>query len=198
MVYVGFSGENGNTLIASGITIGGVALTKARDGNTGAGSRQYSSLWYILEASLPAVGARSVVITLTGSVEATSRLFATVGEVQGIAQTAPVQTDYDFALAVTTVSNQYTALTSTQWAFSAGSSGADMTFTHSNSQVEVSDQFSGGAAAYLCQLRGGAGQTALSVTSSISANRLDRVTAVWNEASGGAVVPNSMFFGMNF
>lgn len=61
------TGNFGNSVV-TGVTYNGVAMTKiAEAGNNGGSNATHVSMWVLIGASLPAVGAHTVAVTYTGS-----------------------------------------------------------------------------------------------------------------------------------
>lgn len=200
LVYVAF--ENGNTSDVSGVTYGGVAMTKAISDITGtSGFRSYASIWYLDEANLPANGANNAVATFTGT-SSTPETQMYVAEYGGIGQGAPRSGDSDGSITTTsaTITNSpLNAISSIRWAFScmqSGNAGAGG-FTHGESQTQIWG-FNDASSYVACtELRGGANNTSLSSTWSGTLNRTVRVAAVWNPAPSTSICIGSAWKNVN-
>lgn len=129
----------GTALSCTGVTYGGVAMTKI--GNSGDHTSVYRdiSAWYLLEASLPATGSKTVTATISGS---SLNLNIHVFTIQDAAQTAyeqsPTAGTYSSASSATSSIN-ITTVAAKAWAFSGAAGDAISSYTHGAGQNEITD-----------------------------------------------------------
>jgi hypothetical protein len=89
VLYVGATAATGGgTVTITGVTYGGVAMTKV-DEVTGDAAQSYASLWRLKQASLPSAGANNVVITASGTVGGVGRIIGGAVTLEGVNQTTP-------------------------------------------------------------------------------------------------------------
>src|SRR5512141_344550 len=178
--------ENGSTVDVSGVTYGGVAMSKAVEQLSGSGGTRFLvEMWYLDEANLPANGARTCEVTFSGT-SSTPETNMLVAEYGGIEQGAPASGDTDGTTQTsgTTISNTpLNAISSSRWALSCMGSGNTGSWTHEQSQTEVLDFNDASSTFAVAELRGGTGETSISSTYTGTVNRLCRVAAVWGEAA---------------
>jgi hypothetical protein len=180
-VIVYIIAENGDAIDVSGVTYGGNAMTLSVGGSSAtSGFRQYSSVWFIDEANLPANGARTVAVTFTGT-NSSAEYSVYCAAYEGIAQGAASATDIDAQTSGATITSTIPALASTGWAFSTANCGNTGSFAHGQSQVELYDFSDASSQHSVAEKRGGSGETALTSTFTGTVNRLQRLCAVWDE-----------------
>lgn len=145
IVFVHQTYYNASELI-TGVTYGGVAMTQI-GGGSGDRTNVYRNIsaWYLLEASLPANGTKTVVATFGASV-LTSAI--SVFTIQNAKQAAYEQTPTPGTYLNASSSASSIAITTVAanaWAFSCGASENNTTFTHGTGQTEITDvAFAGG------------------------------------------------------
>ena len=188
-VIICVESEGDTTGGITGVTYGGVACTLATDGVTPAsvqqdtGTRNEASEWFIDEADLPADGARTAQASFS---TARAAVEISVSQYNGMAQGQSLNTDGDGAASTTVVTNaSLAAIGADEWAISCAGCGSALTWTHSDSQVEIAEEVNSSSSLAVAELRGGSSETSLSSTASSSTSRLVRVVAVWGPAAGG-------------
>lgn len=127
-VYLGCS----VSLTVTGITYGGVAMTRLGTGISGSSERM--EIYYLLEASLPSTGSKAVVATLSGTGQYTLQAFTTQDTNQSAPSTPATNSGNN-----TYLSANVTTSVANSWALTNVFSAANTTFTHNTGQVEISD-----------------------------------------------------------
>lgn len=193
LVYV--ASEASTLSSCSGVTYGGVNMTKVCEISATGAAVNYIALFMLDESSLPANGAHSVEATFTAAL---GDSMIKVRSFHDIAQGQPSQFDTtgEGSPADATIENDLAnPILSTQWAFSFTESGNVGSFTAGQGQVEA-DDFAGGSTTHMMSdLRGGSGQTQLTSTFVGTNNRLARLCAVW--FGYGLDAQKAMFFAHN-
>ena len=180
LVIVCFGSEH-NGITVSGVTYGGNTMTLAVSFETPAsGTKFLSQIWYILEANLPANGAKTVTITATGSTTGLE-VNAFCSEYTGVMQGAPEATTGVSQTSGNTIINTVSPSTDA-WVISAAGAGNVGSWTHGSSQVEVLDFNDASSCFAVAELRGASSQTSLSSTYTGTVNRLVRVSASFTKA----------------
>ncbi len=169
-------GSEHNGITVSGVTYGGNAMTLAVSYESpAAGTKMLTQIWYILEANLPANGAKTVTVTATG-ITTGLEVHALCSEYTGVAQIAPEATNGVSQTSGNTITNTISP-SANSWVISAAGAGDVGSWTHGSPQVEVLDS-NGSTSCYgVAELRGASGQTSLASTYSGTVNRLVRVCA---------------------
>jgi hypothetical protein len=167
-------------------------MTLAIEGLTGtSGFRNYASIWYLDENSLPADGANNCVVTFSGT-SSTPETQLYVAEYGGIGQGAPASGDTDSTVqttGATIVNSPLGAITARRWAFSCMQSGnTGGGFTHGQSQTQIWGFNDASTYTAVAELRGSTGITSIDSTYSGTVNRLVRVAAVWDAWPSGMYV----------
>ena len=123
----------------TGVTYGGVAMTKI--GNSGNHTSVYRdiSVWYLLEASLPSDGSKTVTATVgSSSLNLNIHVFTIQGAAQAAYEQTPTAGTYLNASSATSSINITTVATNA-WAFSCAAADANSTYTHGTGQTEITD-----------------------------------------------------------
>lgn len=174
VVVVDVGIENAADIDVSGITYGGVAMTKAKDQSTAAsGTRNIAESWYLLEADLPSEGSNTVAITCSGSASSLE-INGWCSELGNIAQSAPEATDGDSQTSGNTITSTISPSTDA-WVVSVLSCGNAGSFTHGSGQIEKLDFNDASSQFSVAVLQGGNGESSLASTFSGTVNRLVRV-----------------------
>jgi hypothetical protein len=183
LIIVGLSVANSDTISVSSITYGGVTMTLAAQYLSGtSGARNLTGIWYLLNASLPTDGSKSVAVTLSGTASSLQTI-TFCAEYTGVSQTAPEATNTAYETSLQTVTNAISPSTGA-WVISVVSSGAsDGSWTPNESQIEVSESIS----VALQELRSASGQTSLSSTYSGTVTREIRIAASFAAAVSSQV-----------
>ena len=183
LIVVYAQAENGANIDVSGITYGGIAMSKAIDGVTSSsGYYILVEIWYLLEASLSSTGSKTAIITYSGSASSLE-VNGFCAEYQNVEQAAPAATDSDGSTSSTTITNNVSPSTGA-WVISAVGCGQAGSYTHSSPQTEVLDYADTSSQFAVAELRGGNGENSESSTWSGSLfNRQYRVCASWIPAS---------------
>ena len=199
MVVVAVGVENAVALNdpPTSVTYGGVSMTRAisHAADNGTAFRAYAEIWYILEANLPADGARDVVISISGTPN-TIEINGFAAEYTGVSQGAPEATHGVTATSGTVVTNTISP-SSGAWVISAIDAGTNWTFTHNEGQVEVFEFVDTSSSLGAAELRGANGETSLSTTVSATINtRVARVAASWvgTTVSSGTIMSPEIDF----
>jgi hypothetical protein len=164
------------------VTYGGRTMTRAVSYEaSSSGVYMLTQIWYLLEANLPANGARTVTVTATANGGSISEVSAFCAEYNGVKQSAPEDTDGVSQYSGNTITNTISPSTNS-WVISSSGAGDVGSWTAGSPQTEVLD-FGGTTSCYsVAELRGASGQTALSSTYSGTVNRLARVAASFQAA----------------
>lgn len=143
LLVVGFNVEFQGTLVVTTMTYDGVAMTLAHSGQN-PGVREWSYLYYMDEANLPAAGTYSVSIV----VDQTAEIAAGSASVFGGGQAGPEATATTGAdSSGSTQSVNITTITNDAWIFDVMGSGSSITFTPTSPQVERWESDPGGSSA---------------------------------------------------
>ena len=180
-IVVVYLGVEHNGASVSGVTYGGRTMTLATSKEVSSlGTYMLCQIWYILEANLPANGAQTVAVTMTGS-NTGLEMDARCAEYTGAKQSAPEATNGASQLTGPTITNTISPSTNS-WVLSVSGSGNTGTWTEQSPQTQLS-QYSGGTSSYsFAELQGANGQTSLASTNSGAINRLVRVCASFQPA----------------
>lgn len=166
-------------------TFGGQAMTApfATVYLDGGGTRNGLRIFYILDADLPADGARSFAPSFSS---APGDSLLTVIGIEGAKQQAPEATGTATATSTTLISKAVTSLTNGAW-FISGATGnlTGITWTHGSGQTERSDFTSASATACSSTEEvSTAGSETTSHTASSSLGRLVQGVVVFAQATG--------------
>lgn len=143
LLVVGFNVEFQGALAVTTMTYDGVAMTLAHSGQN-PGDREWSFLYYMDEADLPAAGTYSVSIVVDQSAEVAAGSVSVFGGGQsGPEATATTGADTSGS----TQSVNITTITDGAWIFDVMGSGASITFTATSPQVERWESDPGGSSA---------------------------------------------------
>lgn len=169
----------------TGVTYGGVAMTKI--GNSGNHTNVFRdiSAWYLLDASLPANGSKTVTATLSAS---SANLNIHVFTIQYAAQAAyeqsPTPGTY-LATSSATSTISLTTVAANAWAFSGAACDATSTYTHGTGQTEITDTSYTGA-------------SSASITMSTSYEEIASAGAVSQTDTIAAGTPRHVGIGFSF
>ena len=122
------------TQSVSGVTYGGVSMTRLGTGV--AGSAEKMEIYYLLEASMPASGSKTVTATFSGSTDCMIEVFT----IKNAKQSAPSTPVTNTSAGATYLSGNVTV--SVEGSFSITgvfNRGGSNTFTHDAGQVEIAD-----------------------------------------------------------
>lgn len=123
----------------SGVTYGGNAMTKI--GNSGNHTSVFRdiSAWYILEASLPSNGSKTVTASFGSSTLNANMIVFTIQDAkQQPYEQSPTAGTYLNASSATS-SITITTIENNAWAFSGAAADASSSYTHGAGQVEIND-----------------------------------------------------------
>jgi hypothetical protein len=178
-IVVCLGAEHSGTTV-SGVTYGGTAMTLAVSYETPAtGTKMLNQIWYLLEANLPANGAKTVTITANGG--SISEITGFCSEYTGVKQSAPEATNGVSQTSGNAITNTISP-TANAWVISIAGAGDVGSWTHGSPQVEVFDYSGSTSCVGVAELRGASGQTSLTSTYSGTVNRLVRVCASFQAA----------------
>jgi len=179
MVVVYLSAEH-NGITISEVTYGGNAMTLATSYETGTTTRMMTQIWYILEANLPANGARTVAISADGYYT-TQEISAYCAEYAGVKQSAPEATNGVAQISGNTITNTISP-SSNSWALSVMGCGNIGTWAAGGSQVQPWQYSATTSCTAVAELQGANGQTTLASTFTGTVNRMVRVCASFQPA----------------
>lgn len=137
VVFVSF--YKGTSFECTGVTYGGVAMTKI--GNSGNHTTVYRdiSAWYLLEASLPANGSKTVTATVgSSSPNLNIHVFTIQDATQAAYEQTPTAGTYLNSSSATSSIN-ITTVAANAWAFSGAAADASSSYTHGTDQIEITD-----------------------------------------------------------
>jgi fibro-slime domain-containing protein len=112
MVVVGFGGQAGGTRTVTSATLGGVAMHAINSATAGTGNRNMAFLYYLGESELPAPGARTLSVTMSGTIQ---EFMYSVYQLENVADQAPEANNTNTATNVTAISTNITTLTANAW-----------------------------------------------------------------------------------
>ncbi|HEX2878469.1 MAG TPA: DUF4215 domain-containing protein, partial [Polyangiaceae bacterium] len=112
MVVVGFGGQAGGTRTVTSATLGGVAMHAINSATVGTGNRNMAFLYYLAESELPAPGARTLSVTMSGTIQ---EFMYSVYQLENVANQAPEANNTNTATNVTSIATNITTLTANAW-----------------------------------------------------------------------------------
>jgi len=184
LVVVTIGIENCDAADVTGVTYGGVAMTRAISASTTpSGCRNVSEVWYILEANLPSNGSQAVDITGSGTPN-TPEINALAAQYTGVAQGAPdavAETDQTVGA---TITNTGFSAVSGDLLVSAMSAGNTGSFAHGQSQTELLDFNDASSVFASADLIASGAVTDIDSTFTGTVNRLTRAAAAWSPGGG--------------
>jgi lambda family phage minor tail protein L len=182
VVEVIWSTTSGNPSI-SGVTYGGVAMTESPSGNinvAGAGRRLQAYLWYILEADLPADGARDAVVTFSGTGTGKEGHIG-ISSFSNIAQIAPEEYTAVGLSSATAINASISKPIDHFFVGAVGVLTIDSDITHDNTQVEwFEGSTSFGTEAFVDTIDPVASVIGFTSTRADSADKIVKVGAMWD------------------
>lgn len=161
------------TQTCSGVTYGGVAMTQLGVA-TGSNERMY--IFYLLEASLPANGSKTVTATLSGAAPVEMSVFT----LKNAKQSAPGTAVTNTSASAQTLTVDLTVNILTSFAITAAGQTGGGTYIHGTGQVEISDHTTGWAAAMATSYEecSATGTNTQSSTTNAGANRMVMIGTV--------------------
>ena len=120
----------------TGVTYGGVAMTKITNSGNHTSIFRDISAWYLLEASLPANGSKTVTATVGSS---SPNLNIHVFTIQDAKQQAHEVSGTYLNTSSATSSISITTVAAGAWAFSGAAADATSSYTHGTGQTEITD-----------------------------------------------------------
>lgn len=126
----------GTAFECTGVTYGGVAMTKITNSGNHTSVYRDISAWYLLESSLPTNGSKTVTATVGAS---SPNLNIHVFTVQGAKQQAPETSGTYLNASSATSSITITTVAPLAWAFSGAASDVISSYTHGTEQTEITD-----------------------------------------------------------
>lgn len=115
------------------VTYGGVACTLITTAPTTGGERL--AAYYLLEASLPANGAKTVSVQFSGATDYNLACFT----IQDAKQQAYETSNSSYSASATTIQTSITTVAANAWAISGALVDGTRTFTHDTGQNEITD-----------------------------------------------------------
>ena len=183
LIVVSTLAENTGTCDVTGITYGGVAMTKATDAIVGSTVYLNGEMWYLLESSLPRDGTNSIVVTYSGTPSSTENS-AYCAQYNNVWQSAPEATDTDTIAASTPLDITSTiSPTANAWVISVIGAGGAGSYAHGGTQVEVLDFADASTQLAYAELRVANGETSLTSTFTGTPNRQFRLAASFKQAA---------------
>lgn len=117
----------------SGVTYGGVSMTRLGTGV--AGSSERMEIYYLLEASMPADGSKTVTVTYSGSTDCLMTVFT----IKNAKQSAPSTPVTNSSAGATYLSGNVSVTVEGSFAIAGVFNRGVNTFTHDTGQVEIDD-----------------------------------------------------------
>ena len=164
--------EDGSAIASC--TYGGVAMTALTEkAHSSGGTAVRQRMFYLLHASLPADGSRTVTVTGTDAfLSGVLHVFT----LQGVIQTTPEATGTGEETTDTVVTAGITTINNNAWIISGAGCNTNSTWTHGADQTEILDTSSGSsnsvAATCTYEIKATAGAETESHTCSVSAGEL--------------------------
>lgn len=140
IVFVSF--YKSTSFECTGVTYGGVTMTKITNSGNHTSVFRDISAWYLLEASLPANGSKTVTATVGSS---SPNLNIHVFTIQDAKQQAYEVSGTYLATSSNTSSISITTVANNAWAFSGAAIDALTSYTHGTGQTEITDTSYAGA-----------------------------------------------------
>lgn len=160
------------TNTVTGVTYGGVAMTQL---GVATGSNERCYIYYLLEASLPANGSKTVTASFSGSSAAQISVFT----LKNAKQSAPGTAVTNTSAAAATLTVDLTVTYASSFGITAAGQAAGGTFTHGTGQVEITDNAAGlGALATSYEDFTTTGTMTQSSTTTAGANRMVMIGTV--------------------